>query len=230
MVPGHDSGYGEPDGANNPYLYDGAPVDRSSSMGRDAEGRICAVQNLLGGGPMTQYLYDAEGTRVAKGTITNWSAGCDTTNGFTMTASYILGPGNEQLAELSWSGGVPKPAHTNVFAGGQLAATYSNADPDNDPAGILYFPLTDWLPGSPATGLRRWGDSVPAARSPTSRQHGPNLPEPALRRRRILPGHATEHLFTGKERDTESGNDYFGARYYASSMGRFISPDWSCQS
>jgi RHS repeat-associated protein len=33
--------------------------------------------------------------------------------------------------------------------------------------------------------------------------------------------------FTGKERDTESGNDYFGARYYSSSMGRFLSPDWS---
>ena len=31
--------------------------------------------------------------------------------------------------------------------------------------------------------------------------------------------------FTGKERDGESGNDYFGARYYASSMGRFLSPD-----
>jgi RHS repeat-associated protein len=31
--------------------------------------------------------------------------------------------------------------------------------------------------------------------------------------------------YTGKERDTESGNDYFGARYYASSMGRFLSPD-----
>ena len=31
--------------------------------------------------------------------------------------------------------------------------------------------------------------------------------------------------FTGKERDTESGNDYFGARYYGSSMGRFTSPD-----
>ena len=30
---------------------------------------------------------------------------------------------------------------------------------------------------------------------------------------------------TGKERDTESGNDYFGARYYASSMGRMMSPD-----
>jgi len=34
-------------------------------------------------------------------------------------------------------------------------------------------------------------------------------------------------LSTGKERDAESGNDYFGARYYASSMGRFMSPDWS---
>jgi len=32
---------------------------------------------------------------------------------------------------------------------------------------------------------------------------------------------------TGKERDTESGNDYFGARYYASSMGRWMSPDYS---
>ncbi len=30
---------------------------------------------------------------------------------------------------------------------------------------------------------------------------------------------------TGKERDAESGNDYFGARYYASSIGRFLSPD-----
>ena len=31
---------------------------------------------------------------------------------------------------------------------------------------------------------------------------------------------------TGKERDSESGNDYFEARYYSSNMGRFMSPDW----
>jgi len=30
-----------------------------------------------------------------------------------------------------------------------------------------------------------------------------------------------------KERDTESGNDDFGARYYNSATGRFRSPDWS---
>jgi RHS repeat-associated protein len=33
--------------------------------------------------------------------------------------------------------------------------------------------------------------------------------------------------YTGKERDSESGLDYFGARYYASSMGRWMSPDWA---
>jgi RHS repeat-associated protein len=37
------------------------------------------------------------------------------------------------------------------------------------------------------------------------------------------------YKFTGKERDSESGNDYFGARYYASSMGRWTSPDLSVQ-
>ena len=31
--------------------------------------------------------------------------------------------------------------------------------------------------------------------------------------------------FTGKERDTESGNDFFNARYYSTSMGRFLSSD-----
>jgi len=35
------------------------------------------------------------------------------------------------------------------------------------------------------------------------------------------------YKFTGKERDPESGLDYFGARYYGSNMGRWLSPDWS---
>jgi len=33
------------------------------------------------------------------------------------------------------------------------------------------------------------------------------------------------HKFTGKERDSESGLDYFGARHNASSLGRWMSPD-----
>jgi len=41
---------------------------------------------------------------------------------------------------------------------------------------------------------------------------------------------AQHYKFTGKERDAESGLDMFGARYYASSMGRFMTPDWSASS
>ena len=40
---------------------------------------------------------------------------------------------------------------------------------------------------------------------------------------------ALPYKFTGKERDAESGLDFFGARYYASSMGRWMSPDWSAK-
>ena len=35
------------------------------------------------------------------------------------------------------------------------------------------------------------------------------------------------YKFTGKERDGETGLDYFGARHYSNTLGRFISADWS---
>jgi RHS repeat-associated protein len=35
----------------------------------------------------------------------------------------------------------------------------------------------------------------------------------------------SRYKFTGKERDSESGFDNFGARYYSSQYGRFLSPD-----
>ena len=34
-----------------------------------------------------------------------------------------------------------------------------------------------------------------------------------------------KQMFTGKERDAETGLDYFGARYYGSAVGRWASPD-----
>jgi len=37
------------------------------------------------------------------------------------------------------------------------------------------------------------------------------------------------YKFTGKERDSESGLDMFGARYYGSSLGRFMTPDWAAK-
>ncbi|MGE0104217.1 MAG: RHS repeat-associated core domain-containing protein [Blastocatellales bacterium] len=38
-------------------------------------------------------------------------------------------------------------------------------------------------------------------------------------------GNNPRHKFGAKERDTETGLDYFGARYFASAQGRFTSPD-----
>jgi len=35
------------------------------------------------------------------------------------------------------------------------------------------------------------------------------------------------YKFTGKERDPDTGSDYFGARWYRYDMSRFFSPDWS---
>jgi len=41
----------------------------------------------------------------------------------------------------------------------------------------------------------------------------------------ITSNDSNRYKFTGKERDTESGLDYFGARHYTSSIGRFMVPD-----
>jgi RHS repeat-associated protein len=42
----------------------------------------------------------------------------------------------------------------------------------------------------------------------------------------VVTGSDPNHYkFSGKERDSESGLDNFGARYNASTMGRFMSPD-----
>ena len=38
-----------------------------------------------------------------------------------------------------------------------------------------------------------------------------------------------EYKFTGKERDSESGLDNFGARYFTSNIGRFMTPDWAAR-
>jgi RHS repeat-associated protein len=37
----------------------------------------------------------------------------------------------------------------------------------------------------------------------------------------------SNYRFEGKERDLETGNDDFGARYYRSALGRWLSADWS---
>ncbi|RMG39389.1 MAG: RHS repeat-associated core domain-containing protein [Methanobacteriota archaeon] len=38
-------------------------------------------------------------------------------------------------------------------------------------------------------------------------------------------GSETKEKFTGKERDSETGLDYFGARYYSPALGRWLAVD-----
>ncbi len=156
---------------------------------------------------MTGYVYGADGTRVAKGSITSWS--CDpNVNGFTTSSDYILGPSNQQFTELRASStpNVMIWHHTNIWLGGNLLGTY-------DEFGTHFYfddPLGTRRAQTDSQGvLEQTCQSLPYGDGETC------APTP------------TEHLFTGKERDTESGNDYFGARYYGSNMGRFMSPDYS---
>jgi RHS repeat-associated protein len=199
--------------AVNGLIYDAAGnvfYDNVNTYLYDGEGRICAVTStpIVGLSTMTGYVYDAEGTRVAKGTITSMS--CDpAVNGFHTTSDYVLGPSGEQVTEMGMdANGNMAHQHTNVWAGGKLLATY-----DNDG---LHFYLDDPL------GTRR----VQTDYAGVIEQQCASLPYGDGESCTTTP---TEHLFTGKERDAESGLDYFGARYYASNMGRFMSPDWAAK-
>jgi RHS repeat-associated protein len=183
----------------NSYLY-------------DAEGRLCAAKTA--GPSYTGYVYDAGGTRVAKGSLTSFSCNFAPGN-FTPTTSWVLGPGGEQVTEYAVSGGSSTWAHTNAFAGGKLLVTYTGAD--------TIFALNDWL------GTKRMEVGASGCASAyTGLAFGDGLTPVSVSGYASCPD-ATEHHFTGKERDTESGNDYFEARYYSSAMGRFMSPDWSAK-
>jgi hypothetical protein len=111
--------------AVNGFSYDASGNVTNDNVNQylyDAEGRVCAVTHtpVLGYSTMTGYIYNAEGVRVAKGTITSMS--CDPAiNGFQLTESYVLGPGGEELSMLDGSGNWQR---TNVYAAGKLIGTY----------------------------------------------------------------------------------------------------------
>jgi RHS repeat-associated protein len=94
-----------------------------------------------------------------------------------------------------------------------MVATYEG--PAGQAAQGYHFHLTDWL-GTNRMQVSPIGLSEETC---TSYPFGDGLSCTGL--------DATEHHFTQKERDAESGLDYFGARYFTSNLGRFMSPDWA---
>jgi RHS repeat-associated protein len=204
------------------YTYDAAgdvTYDGRNYYGYDPDGRLCAVGVNIAGMSYYQYLYDAEGRRVGKGSASSLGCAAPTgTNHFALTNQYLLGLHGEQVTELAGAGGAA-PQHSTVMVSKGVLATYDFVN------GGLHFGLSDplgtkrvqvsgtgtaelncvSLPFGNNIGNTRVADCLPVASS--------SAPD------------AVEVHFTGKERDTESGNDNFGARYFGSSTGRFISPD-----
>jgi RHS repeat-associated protein len=145
------------------------------------------------------YLYDAMGQRVAK-----------TVNG-AMTNAYLYDQSGHVVTEFNGSYAVTR---REVYLGGRHLGTYDDSAGLQTNPSMLTYALTDWL----GTERARADGSGTLCQTVTSQPYGDAVqttgscsPSPAF--------------FTGKERDTESGLDYFGARYYGSSMGRFMSPD-----
>src|SRR5262249_5245163 len=115
---------------------------------------------------------------------------------------------------------------TTVFAynaGGQLLAEYSTSTALPPGAGGTSYLTTDHLGSTRLVtdgngGVKSRHDYLPS---------GEEIPS-AVGRSNVTNYGASDGVrqkFTSKERDTESGLDYFGARYYSSAQGRFTSPD-----
>lgn len=145
------------------------------------------------------YVYDAEGHRVAK---VNASGA--------VTASYVLSLSGKPISEMNGAG---VWVHTNVFLGNRLLATY--AGPGDAASAGYHYHLTDWL------GTKRMQTNALGAEEEVcySYPFGDGLS--------CTGTDATEQHFTSKERDVETGLDYFGARYLSSNLGRWMTPDWA---
>ena len=196
--------------AVNGFQYDAAGDvvnDAANLYEYDAEGRQTGILDPTTEA-LTGYVYDAEGRRIEKVLVEGWN----TPNPQSVIQDeYLLGLNNEQVTVLDGSGNWQ---WTNVYASGKQLATYDSAG--------THFTLTDWL------GTKRMQLSeqisgttatVTVGEQCTSLPYGDSL--------NCTGSDVNQLYFTGKERDIESNNDYFGARYYASPMGRFLSPDWA---
>jgi RHS repeat-associated protein len=169
-----------------------------------------AAGNMLSDGANT-YTYDAGGMVKTAGGITylydadgerfqKWQNG-------TGWKSYWRGMGSAVLAEGDASGNLTSEY---IFFNGQRLARVDL------PGNAVHYYLSDHL-GSTSLEVSASGvienesDYYPWGGELQISNHDP----------------VNHYKFTGKERDAESGLDYFEARYYSNGLGRFISSDWS---
>ncbi len=154
---------------------------------------------------MVGYVYGADGTRVSVGTITTWGSCDPSVNGYQPMKDSIAGPNGQQLTETGVdANGNVAWAHTNVWVGGQLLATYD--------ANGVHFYFSDW------TGSRR----VQTDYEGNVEQTCANLP---YGNGETCGPEPDEELYEGLERDSESGLDHAMYRQYSSLFGQWTAPD-----
>jgi RHS repeat-associated protein len=145
------------------------------------------------------YVYDGDGRRVIKcdGTYPTCSSG----------TLYWTGTGSDPLTETDWSG-TPTEEYV-LFDGFRVARR-------NGTGNSVQYYFSDHLHSTNIIA----GPTGAINRSSVYYPFGGEI---------VITGVsvANNYKFNGKERDAESGLDYFGARHYSSAIGRFMVPDWA---
>jgi RHS repeat-associated protein len=177
-----------------------------ADYGYDSAGNM--TQDLTSG---MQYHYDAGNMLKTVGSITYWYDNDGQRyikwNNGVPVKSYFYGSDGEILAE--GSGGSTLTAEYIFFNGKRLARV-------DLPGNAVHYYLSDALNTTSmevnsAGVIENESDYYPWGGELKFTVNDPGNP----------------YKFTGKERDTETGLDYFGARYYSNGLGRFSTPDWS---
>ena len=172
----------------------------------DAENRITTIQDNLGG--TSTYTYDADGQRTRR-KINN------------QETWQVYGLDGELLAEYAANGATASPQKEYGYRNGQLLITA-----DGSPSGQIKWLVTDHL-GTPRMIIDQTGTLANTKRHDYL-PFGEELFAPTGGRKPewgYTIGDGVRQQFTAKERDIETGVDYFGARYYASMQGRFTGAD-----
>jgi RHS repeat-associated protein len=201
------------DAANNRitrsgYTYDAAgnlTAEPGKSYAYDAENRM--ITAAAQGVTTIQCMYDGNGRRVKK-----------IVNGFGTGFEY--GAGGELLTERDDSGNIIKDY---LYRNGELIATAETG-------GTVYKYATSDHLGSPRVWTDSNGNVVAGGRHdylPFGDElfagNGTRAAEQGYASHTQQDGQRKQ--FGSKERDIETGLDYFLARYYSSAQGRFTSPD-----
>jgi RHS repeat-associated protein len=176
------------------------------------------------------YNYDTAGNQLTYGAFT---LGYDAENRNTtvsgsdsMTYSY---DGDGRRVKKVWTpaGGTIVITYYVYDALGQLAAEYSSQAPANTGTSYIFSDMLDSARTitSDSKTVTECYDYLPFGRMLSSSDNARSSIGcyPAAPDTQITSG--IDQKFTGKERDAETGLDYFGARYYSSPQGRFITPD-----